>query len=151
MEKATWKAFINLGYGRTATSPLLALKQAMLRDSDQFLMNRDRLLSRALNELDQTTKAAPRDSLALVGNQVFAAMCDWLQTAATQGQLMSHDVVVGNAIARIITGGDCSVGTMASEQDLFDAERQAFVALASTPETQARIISMLDASKSLRN
>ncbi len=151
MEKATWKSFMNLGYGRTATSPILALEQAMLRDTDQFLMNRDRLLSKALNELDRTTKAASRESLSLVGKPVFTSMYNWLQTKADQGKLMPHDVIVGSAIARVITGGDCSIGTMASEQDLFDAERQAFLTLVKTPATQARIISMLDTSKSLRN
>ena len=78
-------------------------------------------------------------------------MCNWLQAKADEGKLMPHDVVVGSAIARVITGGDCSIGTMASEQELFDAERQAFLTLAKTPATQARIISMLDTSKSLRN
>ena len=40
---ACWKAFMNLGYGKTATSPLISRKQAMLRPHDRFMINRDRI------------------------------------------------------------------------------------------------------------
>ena len=33
--KACWKAFMNLGYGRTATSPIIARRIAMLRPNDR--------------------------------------------------------------------------------------------------------------------
>jgi 3-hydroxyacyl-CoA dehydrogenase len=38
-----------------------------------------------------------------------------------------------------------------SEQDILDAERASFIALAQTAETQARIVAMLDNGKTLRN
>lgn len=151
MEKAAWNAFMNIGIGRTATSPVLAKQQAMLRRDDEFLMNRDRLLSAALAALPNVGKAAPRAPLPLAGKPSFDKMQDWLKTAKDKGMVMAHDVTVGTEIGRIVTGGDCEPGTIASEQDLFDAERSAFSTLAKTPETQARIVSMLDTGKSLRN
>jgi 3-hydroxyacyl-CoA dehydrogenase len=151
MEKAAWNAFMNIGMGRTATSPVLAKQQAMLRQDDEFLMNRDRLLSSALAALPNVRKAAPRAPLPLAGKRSFDKMRDWLNTAKDKGMVMAHDVTVGTEIGRIVTGGDCEPGTIASEQDLFDAERSAFLTLAKTPETQARIVSMLDTGKTLRN
>lgn len=151
MEKAAWNAFMNIGMGRTATSPVLAKQQAMLRRDDEFLMNRDRLLSSALAALPTVKKAAPRAPLPLAGKPSFDKMQDWLKSAKDKGMVMAHDVTVGTEIGRIVTGGDCEPGTIASEQDLFDAERSAFLTLAKTPETQARIVSMLDTGKTLRN
>jgi 3-hydroxyacyl-CoA dehydrogenase len=58
---------------------------------------------------------------------------------------------VGIEIARIVTGGDCLEGTLATEQDLFDAERKSFLRLAKSPQTQARIVGMLDEGKTIRN
>lgn len=151
MKEAAWKAFMNIGMGQTATSPILAKEQAMLRNGDTFLMNRDRLLTSALEALSSVRKAPERGDLEMVGKPEFDAMQAWLQKALEKGQVMPHDVTVGTEIARIVTGGDCAPGTIAREQDLFNAERRAFLTLAQTPQTQARIVSMLDSGKTLRN
>ncbi|HCH24093.1 MAG TPA: acetoacetyl-CoA reductase [Oceanospirillaceae bacterium] len=151
MEKAAWKAFMNLGYGRTATSPIEALSQAMLRDDDEYLMNRDRILSTALEQLSGVSKTPARPDLTMVGKPVFDAMVAWLQEAADKGALSAHDCTVGTEMARIVTGGEVAPGTVMSEQDLFDAERSSFLRLAKTPETQARIVSMLDMGSPVRN
>ena len=151
MEKAAWKAFMNLGYGRTASSPIEALSQAMLHEDDEYLMNRDRILSTALEQLSSVTKAPARPDLAMVGKPIFDAMVAWLQEAADKGALSVHDCTVGTEMARIVTGGDVAPGTIMSEQDLFDAERSSFLRLAKTPETQARIVSMLDLGSPVRN
>ncbi len=150
-EKASWKAFMNLGYGRTGTSPIISKKLAMLREQDEWLMNRDRLLEHALNTLDQVQKAPAREPVPLAGEPLYTAMCEWLQKASNDGQLYPHDVVVGSEIAGILTGGNCPPGTLHSEQDLFDAERRAFLRLVKTPETRARIDSMLGNGSSIRN
>lgn len=151
IEKASWKAFMNLGYGRTGTSPIISKKLAMLRDQDQWLMNRDRLLSTALSSLEQVSKAPAREPVALGGEPLYTAMCQWLHEARDKGQLYPHDVVVGTEIAGILTGGDRPAGTLHTEQDLFDAERRAFLRLVQTPETRARIDSMLGTGSSIRN
>ena len=49
-------------------------------------------------------------------------MQSWLQKAHDKGLLMPHDVVVGSAIAEVVTGGHCEPGTTFTEQDLLDAE-----------------------------
>lgn len=151
MDQAAWNAFMNIGLGRTASSPLLAKEQAMLRDGDEFLMNRDRLLSSAINALEKTGKAEARQPLAMAGAPAFEKMKGWLATALEKGHVMPHDVTVGTEIAEIVSGGDIPAGTQLSEQDLFDAERRAFLRLAKTPQTQARITSMLDSGKAVRN
>ncbi|MGB0446609.1 MAG: 3-hydroxyacyl-CoA dehydrogenase NAD-binding domain-containing protein [Pseudomonadales bacterium] len=151
MEKAAWKAFMNLGYGRTATSPIEATDQAMIRTDDSYLMNRDRILSSALGQLKDVTKTPAREPLAMVGQPIFAAMQEWLTNAHSKGILTPHECTVGTEMARIVTGGDIAPGTIMSEQDLFNAERDSFLRLAKTAETQERIVTMLDLGSPVRN
>ena len=153
IEKASWNAFMNLGYGRTCSSPLLAREQAMLRSNDTFLSNRDRLLPAAMAAIESATDqvAFDRPALEAPGQGVFEAMVEWLNKAQTKGKLTPHNVVVATELARIVTGGEVEQGTLMSEQDLYDAERTAFLKLVQTPATQARINSMLDTGRTVQN
>jgi 3-hydroxyacyl-CoA dehydrogenase len=151
--KASWKAFMNIGYGKTASSPLLARDLAMLRDNDRFLMNRDRLFDTAVEAIGNPSgqQRFVRPALAMPGRPLFEEMCQWLRDAQQKGLIYPHDVVVGSEIARIISGGDIEPGTVWSEQELYDAERRSFLTLASSEATRARIDSMLDNGVAIRN
>jgi len=153
ISEAAWKAFMNLGYGRTCTSPILAEQQAMLRSNDRFLSNRDRLLPAAMVAIDSGARqvAFKRPDLALPGRDAFQAMIKWLEEAHAAGKLTPHNVVVATELARIVTGGDVDAGTVFSEQDLFDAERASFLRLVATDATRERINSMLDTGKVVQN
>ena len=150
---AAWKVFMNLGYGVTATSPLLGKDMAMLRASDTFLMNRDRMLSAALEHIAQTDGPThfARPDVSMPGREVYHAMLEWLDKALHKGIILPHDVRVNTGLAQIITGGEIDAGTVWSEQDLYDAERRVLLELAQTEGTQARINSMLDLGQTLRN
>ena len=92
-----------------------------------------------------------RGSIAMAGRKTFADMVAWAETMQAKGKLYPHDVTVSTEIARIITGGDIEAGTLWREQDLYDAERRAFLTLAKTKATQQRITALLDEGKSIRN
>jgi len=48
---------MNVGYGKTAQSPLEAKELAMFREGiDSFVMNRDRLLDAAVNAVQKLAK-----------------------------------------------------------------------------------------------
>ncbi|MDH5345538.1 MAG: 3-hydroxyacyl-CoA dehydrogenase NAD-binding domain-containing protein [Gammaproteobacteria bacterium] len=153
--KGAWQAFMNTGYGKTARSPLEARELAFFRDGvDDFLMNRDRLLDRAMKTalaMADEYKPKGRELLAAAGRDAWQEMQDWLASANAKGALTAHDVTTGSEIAMIVTGGDVDPGTMLAEQDLLDLERKAFVTLAQTPETRARIAHMLAHGTPLRN
>ncbi len=153
IDQAAWKGFMSIGYGRTAASPHAAAKLAMIRSIDDHLINRDRLLPTALAYINQHPKAQrfERPTLTMPGQAVYESMGAWLDAAQKKGQLTQHDVTVGRAVASIMTGGHIEAGIEWGEQDLYDAERRAFLRLAQTDETQARIDSMLDLGRSLRN
>ena len=153
ISEACWKAFMNLGYGKTATSPLIAKRQAMLRPNDRYLINRDRLLDEAIAAIDDPSGQAPfeRPDLTLPGRPLFEEMVQWLEQSRDKGLFMPHDVNVGSEMARIVTGGEVEPGTVWSEQDFYDAERRSFLDLVATEQTRARINTMLDEGSPVRN
>ncbi|MGK0271339.1 MAG: 3-hydroxyacyl-CoA dehydrogenase [Cocleimonas sp.] len=152
--KASWETFMCIGYGKTAGSPILAKEIAMLRDNDEYLMNRDRMLDKALDYIHSGATAThyDRPNLTMPGKAVYHEMAEWLDKGLAKGWFTPHDTIVGRAVASIVTGGeDVEAGTVWSEQDLYDAERRAFLSLVKTEATQARINSMLDLGQTLRN
>jgi len=153
--KGAWSAFMNIGYGKTAMSPLHALPLMMFRDGiDDFVMNRDRLLDTAI---DAVQNLAPdysvdrRGPLPMAGRDVWKEMVVWLESARDKGQLTPHDVTTGSQIAMIVTGGDVDAGTSMTEVEICALERKAFLTLAKTAETRSRIEYMLATGTPLRN
>jgi 3-hydroxyacyl-CoA dehydrogenase len=153
--KGAWQAFMNIGYGKTARSPLEAAPLAMFREGvDSYVMNRDRLLDTAIGvvkELADDYMPERRQVLAMPGRDVWQEMIDWLNKAQSKGHLTPHDVSTGSQIAMIVTGGDVDAGTEMSEKAICALERKAFLSLAKTPETRARIEHMLNHGSPLRN
>jgi 3-hydroxyacyl-CoA dehydrogenase len=146
---------MNIGYGKTARSPLEAEPLAMFRPGvDSYVMNRDRLLRAAEDAVENVSPSynpEKRASLKMPGRDVFRAMTNWLEKAHNKGHLMPHDVTTATQIAMIVTGGDIDAGAEQSEADLFVLERKAFLTLAKTKETRARIEFMLEHGSPLRN
>jgi 3-hydroxyacyl-CoA dehydrogenase len=153
--KAAWDTFMNIGYGKTARSPLEAAPLAMFRTgTDQYLMNRDRLLQTAIDavhDLADDYEEKRRQPLAMPGREVWQEMQNWLKKAQSKGHLTPHDVTTGTQIAMIVTGGDIDNGVELSENDICVLERKAFLTLAGTAQTKARIEHMLNTGTPLRN
>ena len=71
--------------------------------------------------------------------------------AMREGNFISdHDVRIGRQVAYVLCGGDGPPRDV-TEQDILDLEREAFLSLLGTQETQDRIAHMLSTGKPLRN
>jgi 3-hydroxyacyl-CoA dehydrogenase len=153
--KAAWQAFMNIGYGKTARSPLEAEPLVMFRKGiDEYVMNRDRLLKTAIDatlELAYDYSPSGRAALGMPGREIWQEMQDWLKNTQEKGHLTPHDVMTGTQIAMIVSGGDVDAGVMMTENEICDLERKAFLTLAKTHETRARIEHMLQYGSPLRN
>ena len=153
--EGAWSTFMNIGYGKTARSPLEAEPLCMFRDGiDEYLMNRDRLLSTASTaalELAKDYRVERRTPLAMPGREIWAEMREWLDKTHGKGHLTPHDVTTGTQVAMIVTGGDVDAGTELTENDICSLEREAFLTLAQTAETRARVEFMLEHGTPLRN
>ena len=148
------RVFELIGMGRTASSPELARPLRLLRPTDRTTMSRDRLLADAKASVaglagDYVPPATP--VIVAPGAPALDAMCAMLDDLARKGVALAHDVTVSRALASVVAGGGKPAGQRIDEEELFGLEREAFLTLARSPETEARIVHMLDRGRPLRN
>jgi 3-hydroxyacyl-CoA dehydrogenase len=153
-DDAAWQTWMNIGYGATGSSPQLSARmQYFLDGRDETVMNRDRLLTRAIaiiGEMEDGYKA-PSVPVATLGDAgLFDKMSQFMQDGVDRGDFMPHDKTVAMEIAGVMLRG-AGDGESVTEQELYDRERRAFITLAKTPQTHARIATMLDNGSPVRN
>ncbi|MBL9036137.1 MAG: 3-hydroxyacyl-CoA dehydrogenase, partial [Rhodospirillaceae bacterium] len=70
---------------------------------------------------------------------------------AQQGKALPHDVVVSDALAEVLSGGNADMTEIVTEDHVTKLERAAFMKLVKTDATLARMEHMLTTGKPLRN
>ena len=147
------RAFQLIAMGTTSTSALEAKSLGYLRESDRITMNRDRLLTDAIARVkDLATDYVaplPRTTIAL-GKEALGNLKYGVWAMHEAGQISEFEVRLASELAYVLCGGDGPPRTV-TEQDILDLEREAFLKLLGTKETQARIEHMLKTGKPLRN
>ena len=151
--EAVKRAFKLIAMATTSTSALEARKMGFLRPSDRITMNRDQLIAdakaRVLDLAPDYVPPAPMTITALgrevLGNLHYAAFA-----MREAGQITDYEVRLAHEIAYVLAGGD-GERRRVTEQDILDLERDAFLRLLGTKETQQRIEHMLKTGKPLRN
>jgi len=153
-EEAAWKTWMNVGYGATGTSPQQATRIAYYRDGvDSQVINRDRLLPAAISAVKalQNGYAPPAiPTFKLAGGDILQRMQAFMDKGVSAGNFTPHDATTAMEVATIVCADD-GIETTVSEDDLYQRERQAFVRLAKTAETRARIEHLLAGHGALRN
>lgn len=148
------RTFETIAMAKVSKSAAEAKDLLFLRESDGIVMNRDRLLAaakaRVLKLAVGFEPPAPH-SYVLPGPSGLAALKMALHDFAKKGVATPHDVVVGTALARALSGGDTDPTEMLGEADLLRLERDNLVALTHTRGTRDRIAHMLKRGKPLRN
>ncbi|KRB82792.1 3-hydroxyacyl-CoA dehydrogenase [Sphingomonas sp. Root710] len=151
---AVAKAFETISTATVAKSAAEAKELQFLRKDDGITMNRDRLLadakSRALALVDGYAPPNPPE-FRLPGESGRVGLAMAAEGFRKRGLATDYDMVVSDALATVLTGGDADLIDVVSEQALLDLERAAFVKLIRDPRTQARIETMLETGKPLRN
>jgi len=147
-------AFELVGLAKVSQSAAEAREFGILRRDDVIVMNRDRVLGEAVDMVH--TLAAdyipPEPPVFhLPGRSGKAALALAVGDLERAGKATPHDVVVADALARVLTGGDADLTDEVTEDDLLALEREAALFLLGTEGTQARIAHMLETGKPLRN
>lgn len=148
------RAFRLIALAQTSTSAHEARAMGFLRPhADRITMNRDVLIAdakaRVLDLAPDYVRPLPKRMTSL-GRAGVANLTYALWSFQEAGQASAHDVRIGHEIAVILSGGD-GPPRQVTEQDLLDLERDAFLRLLGTKETQERIAHMLTTGKPLRN
>ena len=151
--EAVKRAFQAIAMATTSTSALEAKKIGFLREADRITMNRDRLLSDAVArvvDLAPDYVAPPPRTITAIGNEGIGNLhyAAWAMKEA--GQISDHEVRIAHELAYVLCGGD-GPPRRVTERDIYDLEREAFLRLLGTKETQERVQYMLKTGKPLRN
>jgi len=153
-EDAAWNTWMNIGYGASGSSPATAQRLAYYRpDVDTSVMNRDRLVTSATQKLNDmlagyTPPAEPQ--IMLAGGDILQRMATFMDEGVARGDFFPHDKTVAMHIAAVICSDD-GEPRATTEDELYARERSEFIKLAKTPETRARIYSMLHEPNLIRN
>jgi 3-hydroxyacyl-CoA dehydrogenase len=153
------RAFEIISFATVSTSAAEAQELRFLRKSDAVTVNRDLLLRDAkadalrLAEAREAGNWQPPEApmLLLPGPGARLVLEQQIENLLITGKISEHDAIIGNHLARVVTGGDCSPIMPITEQQVLDLEREAFLSLCGMEKTQERMQAILMTGKPLRN
>jgi 3-hydroxyacyl-CoA dehydrogenase len=149
------RVFELIGYAKVSSSAADAQHLGYLHKADEISMNPERLIgdakALALSLVPHYTPGTPRHDIKVAGETGFAMLKLGIWTARQGHYITDYDVVVGEKLANILTGGRLTGEHFVSEQYLLDLEREAFLSLCGHKKTQERMQYMLKTGKPLRN
>jgi 3-hydroxyacyl-CoA dehydrogenase len=149
------RAFLQIGQAKVATSALEARDMGILNPSDRVVMNRDRLLLEAKREALHMASSGYRppspEPVYVAGRDMLAALRVGGFMFEAGGYISEYDRYLANKLAYVMAGGDLTRPQWVSEQYMLDLEREAFLSLCGEERTQARMWSLLQTGKPLRN
>jgi 3-hydroxyacyl-CoA dehydrogenase len=149
------RVFETIGLAKVATSAVEARELGFLEEHDVVVLNPGHQLAAAKREVldlaDAYTPPAREASVYAAGLPVLAALEMGVQTLQWAGQASEHDGVVARHLARVLCGGELSLGQWVGEQHILDLEREAFLALLKEPRTMDRVQGFLMTGKVVRN
>ncbi|HYY97320.1 MAG TPA: 3-hydroxyacyl-CoA dehydrogenase/enoyl-CoA hydratase family protein, partial [Pyrinomonadaceae bacterium] len=115
------RAFETIAMAKVATSAEEARGLGFLREEDTYSMNADRLIADAKQEVlslaaaGYTRPRERRDVLAL-GNAALSTVKLGIHQLKRGGFISDYDAIIGEKLARVLTGGDLNHETRVSEQ-----------------------------------
>lgn len=150
------EVFTTIAMAKVAKSAMQVIDMGFGRASDQVVFHPQELLHIAIQSArcmaDAGFKpAAPPAPFPVAGRTGIANLSMMLVNMQAGKMISDHDYQVALAAATALCGGDVDAGTLVTEDWIIQVERQQFMALLKTPQTQARIQHMLETGKALRN
>jgi len=149
------RAFLQIGQAKVATSAEEARGMGILNPQDRIIINREHLLTEAKREVLHMSAAgymppAP-ELIYAAGRDMYGAMKIGAWSFKEGKYITEYDAHIATKLAYIMAGGELSKPQWVSEQYILDLEREAFLSLCGEEKTQARMWSLLQTGKPLRN
>ena len=150
---APLKVFDIIGYAKTATSPVEAEPLKYLLPENKKIMSRNSLLSVSKKIIEENKNFIPpvESKFHLGGKTLKDKMIKKLEKLYNEKIILDHGIAVGSELAYVLSGGDTSIETTLTEDDLYKLELDAFMKLIETSKTQERIKHTLTTGKPLVN
>lgn len=149
------KYFEQIATATVAGSAPDAMNRGFLKQTDNWVMHSEEVLYAAcariqsLRAMNYTPPISVKFPVAGIEGKarLQVGLVNWLEG----GFISQHDYFLANQLAHVICGGDVNEGQLVDDEWMLKLEREAFMTLAKTPLTQARIQSILETGKPLRN
>jgi 3-hydroxyacyl-CoA dehydrogenase len=138
-----------------ASSATDAYVKGFLQSTDAIMMNANEVLFGSVETIKamnaRNYKPPMQTGFKVAGREGHAALQAGLINWLEGGFISEHDYLLANKLAYVMCGGDVYAGEVVDEAWLLKLEREAFIQLAETRLTQARISHLLETGKPLRN
>jgi 3-hydroxyacyl-CoA dehydrogenase len=149
-------AFETIAMAKVSTSAADARKLGYLSPADKITFNQDFLLYDARETVLSMVKEGyqpprPRDDIRVTGRTGFAVLEELIYTLEQGEFITEYDAFIGKKLAAILSGGNLPQNTQVTDRYILDLEVENFLSLCGEPRTQARIKTMLETGKPLRN
>lgn len=149
------RAFLQIGQAKVATSAEEARGMGILGSQDRIVIHRDHLLKEARREVLHMAAAGYKppapEMIYVAGRDMFGALKLGAWSFKQGNYISEYDARIANKLAFIMAGGSLTRPQWVAEQYILDLEREAFLSLCGEEKTQARMWSLLQTGKPLRN
>ncbi|MBN1635839.1 MAG: enoyl-CoA hydratase/isomerase family protein, partial [Deltaproteobacteria bacterium] len=134
------QAFMNVAQAKNSSSAAHARTMGFLRDCDRIVMNRDNLIGEAKKEVlkmvDDGYAPPLKKKIPVIGREAHGMIEAEMLNMRGGGYITPHMEFIAKKIAFCMSGGDVPCGTEVSEEHLMNLERNTFVDLWKTENTQ---------------
>ncbi len=155
IDKISQAFYQNIATAKVSTSAQEALSLGYLKTTDTIIANHNELLAVAVNVINNMTFAnytAPvQKTINVGGDRIKANILALLQNYFAGGFISAHDLIITQQLAEIFSGGGVTSDSEVSQDWLLQLERNSFITLLKSSATQARINTMLQTGRPLRN
>lgn len=149
------RVFGNISGAMVSKNAFHARALGYLRETDRIVMNPRLVAEEAKKEVlrmyDDGFRCAIEKPVMVTGTSGLAVLASNIKTMREGGFISDYDAVVFGELAKVVTGGDVPKGTLLSENDLNELEKQAVLTLVKNQETVDRVRHMVTKGKPLRN
>ena len=149
------RVFLQIGQAKVSASAEEARQMAILNPQDRIVLNRDHLLAEAKREVLHMNVAgyhppAP-EQIYVAGRDMLGALRVGAWMFKEGKYITEYDQYIAGKLANVLCGGGLTRPQWVSEQYVLDLEREAFLSLCGEEKTRARMWSLLQTGKPLRN
>ena len=145
--------FMHVAQAKVSSSAAEARNSGFLRPTDRIVFNKDLLIGEAKKEVlklvDDGYVPPRKRKLPVFGREAQGMIASNMLNMRIGGYITPHMEFIATKIAYCMAGGDVPQGTQVSEEYLLGLEREAFVELWKTENTQKMAEHMMNTGKPL--
>ncbi len=149
------QSFKTVAMAEVSSSGIEAKSKQFFKPSAQIVLNTHEVLFLAIERakaLSMNNYVAPIPAkIPVHGREGIARLQMIIVNMSKGGFISEHDALIAGKIANVICGGDLDEGELVDEAWFLRLEIEAFVELAQTEKTKARVLHLLETGKPLRN